>query len=41
MKTDPPDRLDLYAMHVFRLAGDGAPALADLNLALKRRWRKS
>jgi broad specificity phosphatase PhoE len=41
MKSDPPDKLDLYAMHVFRLAPDGEPALVDLNLALKRRWRKS
>ncbi|MCM0020650.1 MAG: histidine phosphatase family protein [Tagaea sp.] len=41
MKSDPPDKLDLYAMHVFRLAPDGTPALVDLNLALKRRWRKS
>lgn len=41
MKSDPPDKLDLYAMHVFRLAKDGAPQIVDLNLALKRRWRKS
>jgi broad specificity phosphatase PhoE len=41
MKDDPPDKLDLYAMHVFRLDKDGAPAIVDLNLALKRRWRKS
>ncbi|MFM7347498.1 MAG: histidine phosphatase family protein [Tagaea sp.] len=41
MTSDPPDKLDLYAMHVFRLATDGAPRIVDLNLALKRRWRKS
>lgn len=41
MKSDPPDKLDLYAMHVFRLDKDGTPTLVDLNLALKRRWRKS
>jgi probable phosphoglycerate mutase len=41
MTSDPPDKLDLYAMHVFRLAADGAPRIVDLNLALKRRWRKS
>lgn len=41
MTGDPPDKLDLYAMHLVRVAGDGTPALVELNLALKRRWRKS
>ncbi len=41
MKGDPPDKLDLYSMHVLELAKDGHPRIVDLNLALKRRWRKS
>jgi broad specificity phosphatase PhoE len=41
MTGDPPDKLDLYALHVFALSADGTPAVDTLNLALKRRWRKS
>ncbi len=41
MTGDPPDKLDLYALHVFALAADGKPTVESLNLALKRRWRKS
>ena len=41
MTGDPPDKLDLYAMHLVRVAADGAPTLVEINLALKRRWRKS
>jgi probable phosphoglycerate mutase len=41
MTGEPPDALDLYALHVFTLAPDGTPAVDTLNLALKRRWRKS
>jgi len=41
MTGDPPDKLDLYSMHVFDLGKDGHPRVVDLNLALKRRWRKS
>jgi broad specificity phosphatase PhoE len=41
MTGDPPEKLDLYALHVFALAPDGAPQVDTLNLALKRRWRKS
>jgi probable phosphoglycerate mutase len=41
MTGEPPDKLDLYALHVFALDADGNPAVDTLNLALKRRWRKS
>lgn len=41
MTGESPDKLDLYALHVFALSPDGAPTVEALNLALKRRWRKS
>jgi broad specificity phosphatase PhoE len=37
----PPDKLDLYSLHVFALDADGTPHVEALNLALKRRWLKS
>ncbi len=37
MKSDPPHELDLYALHVFRLAPDGAPTLDQMNLPLELR----
>jgi probable phosphoglycerate mutase len=41
MTGKPPDELDLYAIHVLTLDAAGLPSVAALNLALKRRWRKS
>ena len=41
MTGEPPDPLDLYAIHVFALDPVGTPTVEALNLALKRRWRKS
>jgi probable phosphoglycerate mutase len=35
MKNDPPHELDLYALHIFRLARDGAPTLDQMNLPLE------
>jgi probable phosphoglycerate mutase len=35
MKSDPPHELDLYALHVFRLAPGGAPSLEQMNLPLE------
>ncbi|MBI3506215.1 MAG: histidine phosphatase family protein [Proteobacteria bacterium] len=37
MTGESPDKLDLYALHVFVLAADGTPRVETLNLALKRR----
>ncbi|MBI1244667.1 MAG: histidine phosphatase family protein [Alphaproteobacteria bacterium] len=41
MTGDPPDALDLYAIHVFTLDPDGQPTVEALNLSLKRRWPES
>jgi probable phosphoglycerate mutase len=41
MTGPPPEKLDLYSLHVFALDPDGTPHVDALNLALKRRWRKS
>lgn len=35
MTGDAPQELDVYAVHVFRLAPDGAPALESLNVPLE------
>jgi len=35
MKSDPPHELDLYALHIFRLARDGVPTLDQMNLPLE------
>jgi broad specificity phosphatase PhoE len=37
MKSDPPREMDLYALHLFRLAADGMPAVEQLNVALELR----
>jgi broad specificity phosphatase PhoE len=37
MTEDPPHRLDLYALQLFRLAADGTPAVERLNVPLDRR----
>ena len=37
MKGEPPHELDLYALHIFRLAPDGAPTLDQMNLPLELR----
>lgn len=37
MTGEPPDPLDLYAIHVFALDPEGNPGIEALNLALKRR----
>lgn len=34
MKSKPAHELDLYALHVFRLAADGVPTVERLNMAL-------
>ena len=36
MTEDPPHRLDLYALHVFRLGKSGAPFVERLNVPLGR-----
>jgi hypothetical protein len=37
MRGKPPDGLDLYALHVFRLDPAGAPSVGLLNVALLER----
>jgi len=41
MTGPPPEKLDLYSLHLFALDADGTPHVEALNLALKRRWQRS
>ena len=36
MKSTPPHELDLYAVNIFELGPDGAPAIGELNVPLER-----